>query len=273
MHVLELHVDEILQDYHSRSSRFLRLVFANGATSEHGSYITGSSIPASPRNLHDDVFSVEGAIDTGVYAQLGGWDAPDLLVHVLAILRCVPLATLYHSAGWQTDVAGTIRAKDQLRAFFRNKTTSARKCLWHAAIVYTELRKGRQFACYDSLNIWVAVCYIGSYATLGPEKPTQAPSVHRPNNRTSVQNRAIRLDKLTKRNEVEKWFNSGAEGEVHITGVGLLRGANSHTILLNDVSKILMKQVSWPGLCQALARAFIKITQGGVPDADPEQQV
>ncbi|SPQ22636.1 b6b2e5fa-6476-445c-adbd-fbbda463b2a1 [Thermothielavioides terrestris] len=278
--VLELYVDDRLRSRQSRSSRMLRSIFSNPGEpdDERAGPLPPSSVPLSPRDSPDERSFVDETIDTEAYTHLGSrHPTTDLVVHVLAILRLVPLATLYRATGWQTDQAGMARAKAHMGRFFHRDRAGARKCLWHAAVIFSELRNARRFACYDALNLCVSVCYIWLYAHLAPGPPrdrdrdrSQQPegaSPSAPQQRGTV----IGLDKLAERRDVEKWIASGAEAEIYITGVGRLRGPNSQAILLGDATKTLMNQAAWRPLCRGLARAFTQLKRGELPDLGPEE--
>lgn len=271
MHVLELHVDDRLRSRQTHSSRIMRSMFGNktNATGQYDRHVPRPSMPAEPATCPDNSSSVDEAIDTEAYAQLGSRLQPDLVVHVLAILRCVPLVMLYQSTGWQTHKLGMARSQTHLGQFIYQNSIAARKCLWHAAIIFTELRNVRHFACYDALNLCVAVCYIWSYTHLSPEaRHQEQPS--RGRNPTRPQCPIVRVDKLVRKLDVEEWIRSREVTETHITGVGSLKGSNSCLILLNDAMKTLMNQRAWSGLCRALARSFAQLRNGGTPDMDSD---
>lgn len=224
-----------------------------------------SSFPSTPGRPTNEAHILDELLDAESYAQLSDRQARDFLVHVLAILRHVPLVTLYRATGWETDEAGMAKAKAHVIGFFRHNRTAALKCLWHAAIVFTDLSHVRLFACYDALNLCVAVCYIWCFIEFdrGARKIRQT-------NGARHDSAVVRLDTLATKAALEQWIRSGGLAEIHITGVGLLSGSNSRLLLLSDAIKTLTRQPAWSGLCQGLASAFEKLKSGKMPRLEPE---
>lgn len=157
------------------------------------------------------------------------------------------------------------KAKVHLLNFFRHNRTTALKCLWHAAIIFTDLSHVHFFACYDAFNLCVAVCYIWSFIDFDRDVPGM-----RRTNGARHDSPVVRLDTLATKAAVEQWTRSGGIAEIHITGIGLLSGANSRLRLLNDAIKTLTRQPAWSGLCQSLASTFVKLKSGEMPRLEPE---
>lgn len=203
---------------------------------------------------------LDQVIDAQAYSQLVSRYERDLLVHVLAILRHVSLARLYQATGWQTNEAEMESSRTYLRQFLEQDKKAARRCLWHAAIVLTELRNAQHFACYDTLNMCVAVCFLWSFARLGPQTQDM----------TGQQKPAVRVDNLAHQGLISKWISEGDDADVYITGVGLLQGPESANILLSDAIKILSNQTTWSRLCHGLARAFTQLRNDEMINLDSE---
>ena len=272
MHVLELYTDDRLQARQTRSSKMLRTVFGHqgNPAGQRGGPRSKSSVPTSPsynpitRSLVDEV------IDADAHAQLEARrQQPDVVVHVLAILRRIPLPMLYRATGWQTDEDGRAASGARLGRFLHRDGAAARKCLWHAATIFMELRSVRHFACYDAFSLCVAVCYIWSYAHLGPKTRHPAPQPG-DTDPSRPQRATLRLDGLSKRRDVERWIVSGGDTDIHITGIGLLSGSNSRFLLLTEAIRILTNQPAWSGFCRGLARAFLQLRRGELPNLGKE---
>lgn len=253
--------------HQAHSSRVLRSLFSlqTGAEDRSRKPSPRSSFPSTPGRSSSEVHILDELLDAESYAQLSHRQNKDFLVHVLAILRHVPLVTLYRATGWETDEAGMAKAKTHVMSFFRHNRSTALKCLWHAAIIFTDLSHARLFACYDALNLCVAVCYIWCFVEFKHgEREIRRTSGARHDSAI------VRLDTLATKTELEQWIRSVGIAEIHITGVGLLSGSNSRLLLLNDAIKTLTRQPAWSGLCQGLTSAFEKLKSGKMPHLEPE---
>lgn len=217
-------------------------------------------ISVSPEVSLENLSFLDEVIDEQVSSQLGSRHERDLLVHVLGILRHVSLARLYQATGWQTNEGEMESSRTYLRQFLERDRKAARRCLWHAAIVLTELRNAQHFACYDTLNMCVAVCYLWSFARLGPQTQDM----------TGRRKTAVRVDKLAQKELISTWISAGDDADVYITGIGLLEGPDSANILLSDAIKILSSQPTWSRLCQGLARAFTQLRNDEMISLDSE---
>ena len=77
----------------------------------------------------------------------------DTLLHVLGILRRVSLKTLHCATGWQTNENQMLRSRAEIGDFFQNRPREARRCLWHAACIFSATRSTRLLACYDTFSL------------------------------------------------------------------------------------------------------------------------
>lgn len=264
---LELFTDDGLRMHQAHSSRVLRSLFSleTGLEDRSRRPSPRASFPSTPGRSTSEVHILDELLDAESYAQLSKRQGKDFLVHVMAILRHVPLVTLYRATGWETDEAGMAKAKMQVMSFFRHNCTTALKCLWHAAIIFTDLSHVRLFACYDALNLCVAVCYIWCFI----EFDRDVREIRRTNG-ARHESAIVRLDTLATKAALEQWIQSGGIAEIHITGIGLLSGSNSRLLLLNDAIKTLTRQPAWSGLCQGLVSTFVKLKSGKMPRPEPE---
>ncbi|KAI0156034.1 hypothetical protein BJ166DRAFT_531989 [Pestalotiopsis sp. NC0098] len=250
---LEMYVQDRLQSDLLRSSKALQSMFTKQDMHSRGTL-------GSPEVSLEKPAFLDQVIDAQAYSQLVSRYERDLLVHVLAILRHVSLARLYQATGWQTNEAEMESSRTYLRQFLEQDKKAARRCLWHAAIVLTELRNAQHFACYDTLNMCVAVCFLWSFARLGPQTQDM----------TGQQKPAVRVDNLAHQGLISKWISEGDDADVYITGVGLLQGPESANILLSDAIKILSNQTTWSRLCHGLARAFTQLRNDEMINLDSE---
>ena len=80
----------------------------------------------------------------------------DPIVHVIAILREIPLRLIYASLGWQASGAEMQRFREMLKGYLQRNQSTARTCLWHAAQIYSSSRDLRYPVHYFSLCFTIA---------------------------------------------------------------------------------------------------------------------
>ncbi|KAH8894359.1 hypothetical protein GQ53DRAFT_717088 [Thozetella sp. PMI_491] len=270
--VVELFADERRLQHQLRYSPLLRSLVASRLGIAHYARTEASADlpPTGLSSLGAESALLDEAINSMVYR---GIEAPfssgasrevDTTVHVLAILRHVPLRTLFAATGWKTDEIEAERCKAKLRVFFHRSGPIARKCLWHAACIFATTRNTRHFACYDTLNLCLATCYIWVYDQIrAPAAQTSQEQDH--NEAHSSKRPMVRLDKLQERSDVEEWIRAGADVDVHLTGVGVLDGSDCCIRFLREVQRTLRAQTAWKGISHAIARSFGQLGQGEIP--------
>ena len=194
----------------------------------------------------------------------------DTLLHVLGILRRVPLKTLHRATGWQTNEDQMRRSRAKISDFFRDQSREARRCLWHATCIFSATRSTRLLACYDTFSIMVSTCYLFCHSEFHPTSHAQSDRLLRsahPLQREPV----VRLDRLRDRSSIEHWIqDSTSNRPIHLTGIGLLEGPYQSARLLNDVENTLSTQVAWRGFANAFATCFKQLGRGENPSLPAE---
>ncbi|EGU88906.1 hypothetical protein FOXB_00564 [Fusarium oxysporum f. sp. conglutinans Fo5176] len=181
-------------------------------------------------------------------------ECTDTILHVIAILRLIPLETLHSATGWETNKEQMLKSKMHLRDFFKNNGVKARKGLWHATCIFKTTRSSRRLACYDALSLTVAMGYIYCYSET---RALLAPTPTRP--------MITRLDQLQDREAIERWIDNGGDRVVHLTGVGILDGSDHCVRFLRDLERTLVSQIAWRGFCRAFASSFAQLRRGETP--------
>jgi hypothetical protein len=178
-------------------------------------------------------------------------DMHDPLVHVVSILRDIPLRIIYASVGWQAKVTEMRRTRERLKEYLLRNPSTARICLWHAAQIHSSARNYRYPAYYAPLSFTIAVSYILLYDQI---------LAH-----TDTQGQVIRLDKVREKTDVDAWVSDGEGSRVHITGIGILNSSESSRRLLVDAGNILRSQRPWRNMAEPLADCFAEMSQNRRP--------
>ncbi|QKD55425.2 uncharacterized protein FOBCDRAFT_184286 [Fusarium oxysporum Fo47] len=181
-------------------------------------------------------------------------ECTDTILHVIAILRLIPLETLHSATGWETNKEQMFKSKMHLNDFFKNSGVKARKGLWHATCIFKTTRSSRRLACYDALSLTVAMDYIYCYSETCASL-----------SQTSTRPLITRLDQLQGRDAIGRWIEHGGDNVVHLTGVGILDGSDHCVRFLRDLERTLVSQIAWRGFCRAFASSFAQLRRGETP--------
>ncbi|KAI1027691.1 hypothetical protein LB504_011688 [Fusarium proliferatum] len=255
--LLELYIDNMNHYRQMRSSQLLQSSFAsylNSPATNDTQYAPNSSLQRP-----DTVRSESALLDTTINQltlnnKSDHGASTDTILHVIAILRMIPLETLHSATGWETNKEQMMKSKMHLKDFFKNDSVKARKGLWHATCIFKTTRSSRRLTCYDALSLTVAMGYIYCYSE------TRASLVP-----TSTRPVITRLDQLQDPDAVEKWIENGDDNVVHLTGVGLLDGSDHCVRFLRDLERTLVSQIAWRGFCRAFASSFAQLRRGETP--------
>ncbi|CAI9638112.1 unnamed protein product [Alternaria burnsii] len=195
---------------------------------------------------------IEDAIaSTHLSCHAGDHTMYDPVVHVISILRNIPLRMIYASVGWQANLAEMQKTRERLKEYLRRNPDTARICLWHAAQIYAFTRNDRHPAYYATLSFAIAVTYILLYDQILSQKNTSRD--------------LVRLDKIKEKTDITAWARDGEGSRVHITGIGILHSTESSQRLLADAGNILRSQRPWRGISEDLVACFAQLSQGRMP--------
>ncbi|KAF5627663.1 hypothetical protein F25303_10730 [Fusarium sp. NRRL 25303] len=255
--LLELYIDNMNYYRQMRSSQLLQSSFAsylNSPATNDTQYVPNSSLQR-PDTVRSESALLDTTIDQLTLNNKSDHGAcTDTILHVIAILRMIPLETLHSATGWETNKEQMMKSKTHLKDFFKNDSVKARKGLWHATCVFKTTRSSRRLACYDALSLTVAMGYIYCYSE------TRASLAA-----TSTRPVITRLDQLQDIDAIEKWIENGGDNVVHLTGVGLLDGSDQCVRFLRDLERTLVSQIAWRGFCRAFASSFAQLRRGETP--------
>ncbi|KAF1936126.1 hypothetical protein EJ02DRAFT_482129 [Clathrospora elynae] len=257
--ILSLYADERAILDHMQSSRRLKSLI----TSEPGMGLQEQDKYSARRKLlffgasKDDITFLDAVIDDAILSK--SFPHPEIecsgqdpIVHVIAILREIPLRMIYASVGWQASGAEMQRFRERLKEYLQCNQSTARTCLWHAAQIYSSSRSLRYPAYYSSLSFAIAVSYILLY-----DQIVRCPA---------PQEALLRLDKGVVNPDIDAWTRCAQDFRAHITGIGILDSAESSHRLLVDAEKALRSQRPWRSMAQALAHCFSQMSKGQKPN-------
>ncbi|KAL5619943.1 hypothetical protein FOBRF1_003189 [Fusarium oxysporum] len=255
--LLELYIDDRNYYRQLRTSQLLQSSFASYLSSSTNSDTQHGPNPLlhRPDTSRSDSVLLDTTVDQLTLKSLPSpGECTDTILHVIAILRLIPLETLHSATGWETNKEQMMKSKLYLNKFFKNSGLKARKGLWHATCIFKTTRSSRRLACYDALSLTVAMGYIYCYSET---RALLVPSATRP--------MITRLDQLQDREAIERWIENGGDDVVHLTGVGILDGSDHCVRFLRDLERTLVSQIAWRGFCRAFASSFAQLRRGETP--------
>ncbi|USP74859.1 hypothetical protein yc1106_02133 [Curvularia clavata] len=256
--ILSLYADERAILDSMQSSRRLRALIR----SEPGNGLPGQDTYSARRKLlslgalEDDIAFLDTVIDDAIAPESQsipgmGYNGQDPMLHVVAILRDIPLRLIYASVGWQANDTEMQGSRERLKVYLQRNQSTARTCLWHASRIYSSVQSVHHPAYYSSLTLAIAVSYILLYDQL-----VQFPA---------PQGNLLRLDKVIEKPGIEAWASCVQDFRVHITGIGILDNSESSRRLLVNAEKILRSQRSWQSIARAVADCFSQMSKGQKP--------
>lgn len=257
--ILSLYADERAILDHMQSSRRLRLLIG----SQPGMGLQEQDIYSARRKMlsfgasKDEISFLDTAIADAIVSKSPlfpeiNCSGQDPIVHVIAVLREIPLRLIYASVGWQASGDEMQQSQERLKGYLQRNPSMARTCLWHAAQIYSSSRNLRYPAYYSFLSFAIAVSYIFLYARI-MQLPAPAGDV-------------LRLDKMVEKPDLDTWTGSARDFRAHITGVGMLDSGDSGHRLLEDAEKALRSQKPWRSLAEAVAFCFSQMSKGQRPN-------
>ncbi|CAI6027568.1 unnamed protein product [Clonostachys chloroleuca] len=147
---------------------------------------------------------------------LSGMEA--CLYHEIQIIRHVRLQGLYALTGWQASKADVNIAERDFTLWLNGDKPTVRKCLWHAATIFSTLYSRRHMTLWEPLCFLNGALFIWAYLMYADGKEIQAASAE---NALESQ-KALRLDRLKHEDERDTWVEHGFNGNIHVTGIGNL---------------------------------------------------
>lgn len=215
---------------------------------------------ASGANLNygDHSHSVNDAIDRSIAETLGPDHAKQnedvtsqSSLHILSILRLVSLRAVYAFSGWDANDRQVHEARAYLERWVREDSQSLRKCLWHASLVFQTLRNRKRLSCFHVFYMLIASLILWIYCVLTGVPGTVSKAEN---------GDAIRLDKVEWAS-LSSWL-TGESKRIHLTGLGILEGAQGARRVLEELHKTLLSGTEWASLRRGIAHAVEQVLSG-----------
>ncbi|KAH0431061.1 hypothetical protein CcaCcLH18_07366 [Colletotrichum camelliae] len=258
MHMLSLYTEEKFLHY-QLSSPIWKTLMA-GMSNPVDTHPNINTLLTNAATSVNDAFETLRGIDSS-RTESPESDALLTYYHVLTILRQVPLRKLYEFSGWQVTEPQIDAAREYLQKWMGSKPSHARKCFWHAAVVFKILRNKKHFACDSPFCMLVVVLYMWAFDQFGQLKGAMLP---RDMADCAGTDRPTRVDLLQDEKEIEAWLENGSSS-VHITGIGVLKSTKSGARMISECRRILLSASGWSPLCRFLAGAWERVSSGGRP--------
>ncbi|KAF0324500.1 hypothetical protein GQ607_008204 [Colletotrichum asianum] len=238
MHMLSLYTEEKFLHYQLSSPLWKTLMA--GMSNPVDTQPNINTLLTNAATSVNDAFETLRGIDSS-RTESPESDALLTYYHVLSILRQVPLRKLYEFSGWQVTEPQIEAAREYLQRWMRNKPSHARKCLWHAAVVFKTLRNKKHFSCDSPFCMLVVALYIWAFDQFAQLKDGMSPG-----DATICvgADRPTRVDLLQDEKEIDAWLENGSSS-VHITGVGVLKSTKSGGRMISECRRILLSASGW----------------------------
>lgn len=190
---------------------------------------------------------LEHHLEKGVGSGHRSGFATDCSLHILSILRHVSLTAVYAFSGWEADSRERQEARNYLENWILNDMASVRRCLWHAACVFRDLRNTSHFSCFDSFFILISTLVIWTYCILGSKIPYRAGGA------CFMHREPVRIDSFKDFDALQHWLQHCGHRKIHLTGLGILEGPEGAKRMIEEYRSILRSRIGWFNLRDALA--------------------
>ncbi|EXA30660.1 hypothetical protein FOVG_17994 [Fusarium oxysporum f. sp. pisi HDV247] len=185
------------------------------------------------------------------------------IYHKIQIIRHVHLQGLYALAGWKASKAHVDVAERDFRLWLSGPKPTIRKCVWHAAVLFSTLHSRRDMALWEPMCFLTGTMFMWAYLKYADDRVVQGSSA----DCVTRNQKALRLDRLTSEDEMTSWIEHGFSGDVHVTGIGNLIPGECPNRVLDELAKCLLAQTGTANLSSGIAKAVMRICHG-LPASD-----
>ncbi|KAG6979596.1 hypothetical protein FocnCong_v010716 [Fusarium oxysporum f. sp. conglutinans] len=185
------------------------------------------------------------------------------IYHKIQIIRHVHLQGLYALAGWKASKAHVDVAERDFRLWLSGPKPTIRKCVWHAAVLFSTLHSRRDMVLWEPMCFLTGAMFMWAYLKYADDRVVQGSSA----DCVTGNQKALRLDRPTSEDEMESWIEHGFSGDVHVTGIGNLIPGECPNRVLDELAKCLLAQTGTANLSSGIAKAVMRICHG-LPASD-----
>ncbi|KAI3579675.1 hypothetical protein IWW34DRAFT_850121 [Fusarium oxysporum f. sp. albedinis] len=183
------------------------------------------------------------------------------IYHEIHIIRHVSLQELYALTGWQASKPYVDIAERDFKLWLNGHKPTIRKCLWHAATLFSSLHSRRHMTLWEPLCFLNGATFIWAYLKYADGKTIEASSPAH----TIENQKALRLDQLTNEDERNAWIEHGFNGNIHVTGIGNLNPGECPNQVLEELYRCLIPQTGTANLAGGIAKAIMQVCRGLSP--------
>lgn len=185
--------------------------------------------------------------------------------HVLSILRRVSQRTLYIFFGWMNTPPRPGVAQRELSRLISEDKKSAREALLHSAVLFRMIRDQSITTYWDPFWLLIATLYMLAFGQI--ENNSLQQSVHDYHPSSSIR-QPLRIDQDLNDTTQQSWIESDTNVQLHVTGIGLLDGAESGPRILKEAIRILSQRTGWNQLSSGVAHMLRQVLYGAIPNLD-----
>jgi hypothetical protein len=151
--------------------------------------------------------------------------------------------------------------ENELTDWFLRNERKTHECLLNAAVLFRTIRNQSNMSFYDpfcflvaSLYIWAYSRVIGKSILLSENKISadECPGKH-----------PIRIDQDIDDTLRNFWIDNADRIPAHITGIGIINGPESGTLVLKEAVRVLNRSGSWTEICHTMSQALKQAIAGG----------
>ncbi|KAF7516480.1 hypothetical protein PCG10_002119 [Penicillium crustosum] len=185
------------------------------------------------------------------------------LCHLFQIIRFIPYRILYSSCGWWMRKPEADVFTQQISRKLEEDPQKARQSLIHAAQILHLIRTQQLPECWDSFLFLIASLYIWFYDrfVVARKRGRVAGPTHL---------HTLRIDQGISHANLANWVHGEGEDEkpVHISGIGVLNGADSTSRVLKEAIHVLTHDGPWSVQSNTIARSLQGMLAGVFPSFD-----
>ncbi|KAJ4135276.1 hypothetical protein NW768_004898 [Fusarium equiseti] len=185
------------------------------------------------------------------------------IYHKIQIIRHVHLQGLYALVGWKASKSHVDVAERDFRLWLSGRKPTIRKCVWHAAVLFSTLHSRRDMVLWEPMCFLTGTIFIWAYLKYADDTVVQGSS----GDCVTENQKALRLDRLTTKDEIKSWIEHGFSGDIHVKGIGNLIPGESPNRVLDELAKCLLAQTGTANLSSEIAKSIMRICHG-LPASD-----
>lgn len=175
--------------------------------------------------------------------------------HMMGMVLGIAHRELWCHAGYRVTSIDIARCQKRLQTWAQQRGKETRQVAFHAGQVFAEIRHSSMHGYYEGRALMTACLYLWIYGVnavleAGSNGQTKG------GQETTLAASAFRLDRRHGKQAEQSWVeDDSASRHPYLAGVGSILGATGVSRLIQEGSRILCANSTWP-LCQAMGKAL-----------------